>query len=179
MFISIVSISRCITLWICFIFSIMACILINNTNNEMMTFFRFGPHENLIIIGIQINTIQKYLLLVSYTFFNSGIRTINHNYIQSWIINNIQDNSKLQYALSIINIYEIVLINVLYTWFDWFMYINILLSQIDMVIIEIIADIIMTFVTTHYYMYLKNNCINSNNNALITVDNLGYMVDNY
>jgi hypothetical protein len=35
------------------------------------------------------------------------------------------------------------------------MYMNILLSQIDMLLVEIISDLIMNFYLTKHYLYLK------------------------
>ena len=48
--------------------------------------------------------------------------------------------------------YQIVMCNTIYTWFDWFIYINILLSQIDMVFVEITTDIVVTICITRYYL---------------------------
>jgi hypothetical protein len=49
-------------------------------------------------------------------------------------------------------------------WFDYFMYINILLTQIDMFMIELVADIITNiFVTNYYFDYNKNKFINNSN----------------
>jgi hypothetical protein len=51
--------------------------------------------------------------------------------------------------------YESAFIITIYTWFDWFLYYNILLSQIDILLIEIVIDIIMAGLVTNYY--LNNN----------------------
>lgn len=47
--------------------------------------------------------------------------------------------------------------NNIYIWFDWFIYINILLEQVDMVIIEICTDLLMYVITTTYYVVSMMN----------------------
>jgi len=68
------------------------------------------------------------------------------------MINHIQDETKEKSIEIRTFAYEITCVTTIYAWFDWFIYINILLSQIDMVIIEIIADLIVSMLTTTYYL---------------------------
>jgi hypothetical protein len=61
--------------------------------------------------------------------------------------------------LSKILIHEIVVVNTIYTWVDWFIYINLLLSQLDMVLVEISTDIIVTFFITQNYLSTSSNTV--------------------
>jgi hypothetical protein len=70
----------------------------------------------------------------------------------TWIINNIQDESRSKKHLDRYQVYETCTINVIYHWVDWLLYMNILLAQIDMMIVEIIADLLTTLVLTRYYL---------------------------
>ena len=45
--------------------------LYNHMNETGANYYRFGPHENFLVIGIKINTAGKYFLVVSYCFINS------------------------------------------------------------------------------------------------------------
>ena len=147
----------------------MVCILISgivfiykSRNNEgsNLKFYRFGPHDDFLILGLSINTPLKYSILVIYEILNTFVRTIQHEVISPWIINNIQDIERKQskYIKSIA--YEITSINIIYQWVDWLIYMNMLLAQIDMVLIEILSNLIATGVTT--YLYLRNNIHNKN-----------------
>ena len=147
----------------------MVCILISgivfiykSRNNEgsNLKFYRFGPHDDFLILGLSINTPLKYSILVIYEILNTFVRTIQHEVISPWIINNIQDIERKQskYIKSIA--YEITSINIIYQWVDWLIYMNMLLAQIDMVLIEILSNLIATGVTT--YLYLQNNIHNKN-----------------
>jgi hypothetical protein len=112
--------------------------------------FRIGPNNDLVILHVHIDTYTKYSILVSFCFINSIARALNHNIIQSWITNTIQDkqnNEHIRYNKA----YEVTVISTIYIWFDFFMYMNILLSQIDMLLVEIFADLLISCSLTRDY----------------------------
>lgn len=111
----------------------------------------------MIILGFKINNKQKYLLVISYCFVNSIFRTLYNSILHAWLINHVQDETK-EKPLELRGLaYEITLVTTIYAWFDWFIYINILLSQIDMVLVEIAADIVISMITTMYYLRINKN----------------------
>ena len=136
--------------WMCITICIMSYITYKNQNNIII-----GPNPDFYILGFCINTYSKYGIVVSFCFINSSMRTMNVNVLHSWIINEIQD-VKNKNIIPKDKAYTLSFISVLYNWFDWFMYMNILLSQIDMLLIEIIADIMVTFYLTKYYLRCKS-----------------------
>jgi len=113
--------------------------------------YRFGPNEDLYILGFCIDTVEKYTVVTIFCFLNSGIRTLNHAVLQPWITNQVQDISK-PIEVSVYEAYEISCVSSVYAWFDFFMYMNILLTQIDMMLIEVGADLIITTILTTYYL---------------------------
>lgn len=152
------TISLITRLFICWMFFVSGMIFMvlhtSKTNNDAIVFFKFGPSHSLSILGICIDTYYKYYSLIVLCCMNSMFRAIHTSYIQPWIINNIQD-SKVSLYVQKRNVYEIIIINTIYIWFDWCMYMNILLSQIDMLMTEIISDVVMTCLVTQYHMYQK------------------------
>lgn len=138
-------------IWVIIIYVILYAVL-NNTSDKYKEFYRIGPNEDLIIMGIQINTLPKYYFLVTYSFINSVFRTIHHNYLHPWILNNVQNEVKSKEHLNKYVVYQIVTISTIYNWTDWLLYMNILLAQIDMMIVEIVADLGISYVTTYYYL---------------------------
>lgn len=155
-------VSKLLSLWIISI-SILIIFLSKYADDEQKKIYRFGPNNELNILGFIINTREKYILVISYCFINSIFRTLYNSVLHSWLINNIQDESR-EKNKDIKNIaYEITLVTTIYNWFDWFIYINILLSQIDMVIIEIIADLLISLFTTRYYLNKKNKYLDDKN----------------
>lgn len=147
---------RAFIIWISFIFSsLFLIILFNNENATNSSFYNTGPSNKLIIIGIVINTKTKYSCLVLFCSVNSCFRTLSHNFLTPWLINNVQDNKARKEYLNNITVYSASIINVVYTWVDWLLYMNILLSQIDLFFCEVLSDIIVTCVCNNYYLQQK------------------------
>lgn len=113
--------------------------------------FNIGPNPNFFILNVCIDTPAKYITIVSFCFINSAFRTSNHTILQSWITNTVQNK---QCALTLVpsHSYEISFISTIYNWFDFFMYMNILMAQFDMLLVEIVSDLLITFFVTRYYL---------------------------
>lgn len=141
--------------WMCITIGVMSYIYIvyQNQNNHII---KIGPNPDFYILGFCINTIPKYGIVASFCFINSSIRAMNVNVLHSWVINEIQD-VKNKNMINSSKAYTLSFVSVLYNWFDFFMYMNILLSQIDMLLIEIIADLMVTFYLTKYYLRCKEH----------------------
>ena len=115
-------------------------------------FYRFGPNKELKIMGLQINNYFRYFTVISYCFINSGIRTLYYSILKPWLINNIQDETKIKEKSIHFLAYEITVVSTIYIWFDWLLYMNILLSQIDLILVEIVAELFMSLYSTKYYL---------------------------
>jgi|LauGreDrversion2_5_1035112.scaffolds.fasta_scaffold10097_2 hypothetical protein len=113
--------------------------------------YRVGPNPDLYILGFCIDSVDKYVAVAIFCFLNSGMRTLNGEILRSWITTQVQDISKPVGHISRRDAYSISCIASVYGWFDFFMYMNILMTQIDMMLIEISADVTMTLILTTYY----------------------------
>lgn len=128
------------------------------------SFYRFGPNPELVILGITIDTPEKYGLIVLYAVINTVIRNLDHSIIAPWITLNVQninaqpteDTEKKDTNKQ----FEISIINTIYSWFDWLIYINMLLAQVDMFLLETITDVIAIYFVTRWY--IKNRAIINN-----------------
>lgn len=120
--------------------------------DEQQQFYTVGPNEHLHILGFAINNYARYVCVIVYCFVNSMIRTMNSTILHPWLLNNIQDESKYKTGDMVRYAYELTTVSSIYTWFDWFIYMNVLLAQIDMLFFEIVADLLMALLTTKYYI---------------------------
>ena len=115
-----------------------------------------GPNADLFILSIAIDTNTKYMVVVSFCFCNSIFRSLQHNMLQPYITNEIQDVSDFvknkNMDIDVFFSYEISCVSTLYIWFDFFMYMHILLSQIDLLLVEVVADMLMTILINRYYL---------------------------
>lgn len=121
-------------------------------------FFKIGPNSNLKIFYILIDNGYKYTLVVSYTLASTVIRTLQQEIISPWIIQSIQNETEKTESIRKIA-YQVVIVDGIYKWFDWFMYMNILLTQIDMMLIEVVGNLVISYITTYYYVQPKNSTI--------------------
>jgi hypothetical protein len=142
-------ISRLTTAWVC----IVCFIMVGSPHASTSTFYRFGPSEKLVILGgIKINTMGKYLLVVLYSMINTCIRSARVNILSPWITLNVQDESKPLGNLDKLHAYEITLVANLYTWIDWWISVSMLMSQVDLVIIEVLLDFVTLYYITRNYL---------------------------
>lgn len=144
-------VSRIIICWMAIIMITIGC-LYNDMNETGANYYRVGPHDNLIIIGIKINTAGKYMIVFMYCFINSLIRTSIHNILNPWLINSVQDINIVKPKHINCFAYEVTNVVTIYTWIDWYIYMNLLLAQLDMFLTEMLADVIMSSATTYYYL---------------------------
>lgn len=118
-------------------------------------FYQFGPSDNLIILGLVINSYTLYAGVVFYSFFNTVIRNLNNQIVRSWITLVIHDTTIPKYDLSHLYMYEITLMNAIYSYIDWFIYLNLVFSQLDIVLIEFIGEMFITFIVTRMYLSIS------------------------
>ena len=144
-------VSRIIATWTLCIGSLLT--------NSALNSFTMGPGPKFIILGIAIDTIQKYYVLCLYVVLNIIIRNMNFNIISPWLIQNVQNTNPIQMSQS--QIYQIAICFTLYGWVDSIIYINVILSQFDIVLLEIITDIIINAYITHKHIVSKTRHITS------------------
>jgi len=150
-------VSRIITSWMIIILTILLSYIFTNTEEFSgdTSFYRFGPHPELIILGITIDTPEKYGLIVLYAIINTIIRNLDHNIIAPWITLNVQNiNAQFTELKDEKKQFEISIINTIYSWFDWLIYIHMLLAQVDMFLLELSTDVIAIYFVTR--CYIKN-----------------------
>ena len=117
-------------------------------------FFTFGPREDLVILDVPINTFGRYFIVILYTMISTVARTVLQEVVSPWLIQTVQnDKPKDQYAHKYA--LEVSMGEVLYRWFDWFMYMHILLAQVDMMIVELAGNLVVVAYTTRMYMKTK------------------------
>ena len=140
-------VSKIISVWI-------ACIGMGIGYNLFTTPYRIGPNSSFIILGVAIDTIQKYILLCLYVIANIVIRNMSFNIIRPWLIQNVQNTNAIQ--MQPIHIYYISVCVTLYSWVDSIIFINMILSQFDVILLEIVTDVLINIYITRSYLVNKD-----------------------
>lgn len=117
-------------------------------------FWRIGPNDDLSILDVKVNTNCRYFVVVLYTIISTFVRTVQQEVVTPWLIQKVQ-NDKPKDAYVRRYAQEVAFGEVVYRWFDWFMYMHILLAQVDMMSIELIGNIVAVAYTTGMYMQIK------------------------
>ena len=140
-------VSRIISVWI-------FCIGTGISYNFFITPYRIGPNSSFIILGVTIDTAQKYMMLCLYVITNIIIRNMNFNIISPWLIQNVQNTHPIQMPTA--QIYQISVCFTLYGWIDSIIYINMILSQFDVILLEILTDVLINIYITRNYLMNKD-----------------------
>lgn len=166
--------SKILIAWISFIFFSLYQ-LRSSMDDKELNYYHFGPNTNLTIIGISINDYYKYFCVISYCIVNSVMRSIVHNILYPWMTNSIQDVTKKKEKNIHIFAYEVTYVISVYTWVDWYLYLNFLLSQVDIFLVEISIDLIMAGIITYYYLNkdLVIENIGATTNVIGTINEFG------
>lgn len=118
------------------------------------TFFRVGPHPDLQIFHMPVDTTWKYAAVVVYTCGSTLVRTMQQEVVRPWVIQEIQNESPRPPHVMALS-YPVIAIETMYVWFDWLLCLNVLMAQIDLMLIEMIGNVAITMYTTRLYLERK------------------------
>ena len=144
---------RALQIWTASVLIALGLLLQKGT--ALKGFYQFGPSKNLIILGLVIDSYALYTGVVFYSFFNTIIRNLNNKFVCSWITLVIHDITISKQNMSHFYMYEITLMSSIYTYIDWFIYLNLVFSQLDIVLIEFAGEILVTFIMTRIYLSIS------------------------
>jgi len=144
---------RSLQLWTASVLVALGVLLHKGT--ALKDFYQFGPSDNLIILGLVINNYALYAGIVFYSFFNTIMRNLNNQVVHAWITLVVYDTTIPKNDLSQLYIYEITLMSAIYTYIDWFIYLNLVFSQLDIILIELAGELFITFIVTRMYLSIS------------------------
>jgi hypothetical protein len=151
-------VARALAAWLCVIGAVLVYAFYDGDHSgdddDASGFFACGPSAHLELLGVPIHTWPRYCGVVLYTILSTCFRTLHSEVLSPWIVTRVQttdDKSEYthQHAL------PIVMTSVVFTWLDWFMYLNILLAQFDFLLVEVAGNVAVTVWTTRSYMTIS------------------------
>jgi hypothetical protein len=118
-------------------------------------FMTLGPSDSTVLMGVVLNTWYKWGLVATFTFINTAVNDFMSDAISPWILNTITDHKTrfIPYPKWVcLGITQV-----------WSMYCNIMsvfsiflaMSQIDFVLIRMVADLIVNAYTTTKFIRNK------------------------
>lgn len=139
------------------IFCICAILLVFFLDPTLMNkdFYRFGPGDNMIVLGIRIQNNMMYFGLIIFSMINTIFREIHQDMTNSWLINYIQNPFIRKDPKDYSQTMFINLIFTLYVWFDWFVSINMITTQIDLLLVQIVPSVLISILSTKIYFKIS------------------------
>jgi hypothetical protein len=143
-----------LTAWLCLVLAVFKDIGLLDTK-----FMTLGPSEFTVFMGVTLNTWYKWGLVASFTFINTSFNDFMSDALGPWILNTITDHKT-----RFIPYPKWVCLFITQTWST---YCNIMsvfsiflaMSQIDFVLIRMVADLIINAYTTTKFMRNKTHCM--------------------
>ena len=142
-----------LTLWLCLVLAV--CKEIGLLDTKFMT---LGPSESTIFMGVTLNTWYKWGLVAGFTFVNTSFNDFMSDALGPWILNTITDHKTrfIPYPKWVC----------LFITQTWSMYCNIMsvfriflaMSQVDFVLIRMVADLLINSYTTTKFLRNKTHC---------------------
>jgi hypothetical protein len=142
-----------LTCWLCLVLVVFKDIGLLDTK-----FMTLGPSSATVFMGVTLDSWYKWGLVAAFTFINTSVNDFMSDALGPWILNTITDH-KSRY----IPYPKWVCLAVTQTWS---MYCNIMsvfsiflaMSQIDFVLIRMVADLMVNAYTTTKFMRNKSYC---------------------
>jgi hypothetical protein len=142
-----------LTCWLCLVLVVFKDIGLLDTK-----FMTLGPSDTTSFMGIILNTWYKWGLVAVFTFINTSVNDFMSDALSPWILNTITDHKTryIPYPKWVC----------LFITQSWSMYCNIMsvfsiflaMSQIDFVLIRMVADLLVGAYTTTKFMRNKTHC---------------------
>lgn len=133
-------------------------------------FMSFGPGPNMIFMTVNIDTWHKWGLLAGATFVNTGITEFMEDAISPWVQNTIQDHKTKYLPYSKFTCYLVSQVWSIYVAITGIFSVALMMSQIDLLIIRMTANLIVNTFTC--YKFMKNKTIDRHKYWMWTEDRL-------
>ena len=115
----------------------------------------FGPSEHTFFMGIAINSWYRWMWVAIFTFLTTAINDFVGDSIVPWIQNTVQDHKTLWIPYSKFTCWAITQAYAIYSCTMSVFAIYLLMSQLDFMIIRMIADSLVNAYTTYRFLHHK------------------------
>jgi hypothetical protein len=159
----------CIACWTTCVTIIFVCIMIDDHS----PFLSFGPNIRTVLFGVKIDSWTKWGCIAMYTFVSTCIADFTSDSVGPFVTNTIQDHKNLYIPYSKATCVLIVQVFAVYAIVMNTIGLFVALSQIDFMMIRMVADLMVNYYTCHRFMryksvneelysqYIKSHCVDA------------------
>lgn len=137
-----------ITLWT-FVSSVTFLVIMINDGSA---FLSFGPNTRTKLMGVTLDTWDKWWCVAIYTFASTGIAAFSSDAVVPWITNTIQDHKTKYIPYSKFTCLCIIQAFTVYAVIMSVIGMFVALTQVDFMLIRIAADLSVNQYTTYWFL---------------------------
>lgn len=118
-------------------------------------FLSFGPNTRTSLMGVKLDTWVKWWCVALYTFVSTSIAAFSGDSLVPWITNTIQDHKATYIPYSKTTCLVIIQVFTIYAVIMSVMGMFVALTQVDFMLVRILADMIVNHYTTEWFLRKK------------------------
>lgn len=136
------------TVCLLFVWMLVTCTIFSFLGAFHSQFMTFGPSEGTLFMAMKINTWPKWYALATFSMLNTSINEFIASSLVPWFTNTIQDQKTKYLDYSKATCVYVSVVFDIYSHVMGIFSLYLMFSQIDFLLIRMIADIIVTVFTT-------------------------------
>jgi len=140
-----------IACWTLVVTIIFVCIMVD----DQSPFLAFGPNSRTTLFGFKLDTWTKWGCVAIYTFISTCIADFTSDSVGPWITNTIQDHKNAYLPYTKMTCITIVQMFAIYAIIMNTISLFVALSQVDFMLLRMLADLIVNYYTTSRFMQFK------------------------
>ena len=139
-----------VTVWL-----IATCIIFSSLGAFHMQFMTLGPSAHTVFMGMVIDDWYKWCALSTFSFLNTGVNEFLDSALSPWFLNTVQDHKTKFLPYSKLTCLVITQVFTVYSHIMSVFWIFLFFSQLDFLLIRLLADLIVTHYVTYRFMENK------------------------
>ena len=119
-------------------------------------FLNFGPSARTELFGVQLDTWWEWWAVAIYTFTSTAIAAFATDSVVPWITNTVQDHKNKYLPYSKMTCWVIIQVFTFYAVTQSVIGLFVALTQVDFLVIRMLADMIVNHFTTFWFLRHKS-----------------------
>jgi hypothetical protein len=126
----------------------------------------FGPGKERNMVVIKVDNLRNWMLVAVIHVCNQIFSGIASAVIESWIINEVQNDAITTLRLSEYGTYIITILYEFTSWSTYFVSIFLSISRLDMMILGMLGMVVCRFISVNYFIRSKKKLRESSEHLL-------------
>ena len=136
--------------------SLLSCaVFVHIMASDNSPFLNFGPSERTSLFGVKLDNWHVWWCVAIYTFVSTAIAAFSSDSVVPWITNTVQDHKTRFIPYSKMTCWCIIQVFTFYAVTQSVIGLFVALTQVDFMLIRLLADVVVNHTTTFYFLKSK------------------------